>query len=953
MSKSNPPKVPIQRKTRPGVYRADQLAGLIIRFGGMGVLVAVLGISVYLAVVVLPLFSRGKADLIATGQLAVSQNQLAGGVISLQIDEQRTSMLLVNRQGIAFHISLHDGSVLEKINLIPQNTTLTSYAYNTSNGSLALGLSDGSAIVGTLDFKELVLPSPPELQNLPPGQTQSVPASTLQIDSNQPQQIVLAQRIDPDRIRIIQPNIQLSQPLPIKLHSDDASNTDPQPITLIDYIKIGPKQFLVASSHTGTASYSTIRTIRPLGGGPPRTKLRSTLFTLDSKSPDHLKLIADGTQILTIMNDGSCDRYNAAIPRTQPIKIIQSMQLLPADRSLTTLTMLLGSRTLLVGDNAGTIYAWFIARDPQAGTTDALNLVMGHKLQSTKNAISAIASSWRDRSIAIGSTSQSVVVRNVTSHKHVASIQSDVNDPILAIAMAPKNDGIVWIDNQARYSNASFEPGYPEITTKTLFGKVHFEGEPQGGYVYQSSAADDTAEIKLSLVPLIFGTIKATVFAMAFAIPLGVLAAIYSSEFLSPSVRRITKPVIEVMASVPSVVLGFFAAMIVAPFARDALPAILAALALIPLCAVLASHIYCKLLPTRITRSQRSKFQILSIALTLLIALVLSVPVGSAVQGWLFAPSQADLLLLAGSYEPVSEQDRPAWIGTRDALSLNDQRRLRAAGLAFRDGQVVRPVKPDSDEQMQTLMLSLKSRHLDQPDIRSWLDGNISNPWPGWFLALIAPAFAIVILAQYRLLPRSLIQKSQGFTGLIITFILSLTLAALGAYLLTSLSFDTRDSIFGTFSQRNSLVVGLIMGITIIPIIFTISEDSMLSVPNSLRSASLGAGATPWQTALRVVLPVAASGIFSACMIGLGRAVGETMIVLMATGNTPIMQWNAFSGMRTLAANIAVELPEAPVGTTHYRVLFLCGVVLFIMTFVINSTAEIVRQHFRRKNALL
>ena len=167
------------------------------------------------------------------------------------------------------------------------------------------------------------------------------------------------------------------------------------------------------------------------------------------------------------------------------------------------------------------------------------------------------------------------------------------------------------------------------------------------------------------------------------------------------------------------------------------------------------------------------------------------------------------------------------------------------------------------------------------------------------------------------------------------------------------MGFDPRDSIFGPFSQRNTLVVGLIMGIAVIPIIYTIAEDAIRSVPDSLRSASLGVGATPWQTAVRVVLPVAASGIFSAIMVGLGRAVGETMIVLMATGNTPEMSLNIFSGFRTLAANIAVELPEAPRASTHYRVLFLCGLVLFAMTLVINTSAEFVRQHFRKKNAAL
>ncbi|MCC6285830.1 MAG: ABC transporter permease subunit [Phycisphaerales bacterium] len=151
--------------------------------------------------------------------------------------------------------------------------------------------------------------------------------------------------------------------------------------------------------------------------------------------------------------------------------------------------------------------------------------------------------------------------------------------------------------------------------------------------------------------------------------------------------------------------------------------------------------------------------------------------------------------------------------------------------------------------------------------------------------------------------------------------------------------------------MRNTLVVGVIMGFAIIPIIYTISEDAMRSVPDALRLASLGAGATPWQTTLRVVVPVAASGIFSACMIGLGRAVGETMIVLMATGATPEINWNIFAGFRTLAANIAIELPEARAGSAHYRLLFLCGLVLFAFTIIINSCAELVRRRVRARIA--
>ena len=155
------------------------------------------------------------------------------------------------------------------------------------------------------------------------------------------------------------------------------------------------------------------------------------------------------------------------------------------------------------------------------------------------------------------------------------------------------------------------------------------------------------------------------------------------------------------------------------------------------------------------------------------------------------------------------------------------------------------------------------------------------------------------------------------------------------------------------FDQRNALIIGIAMGFAVIPTIFSIAEDAIFSVPKHLTSGSLALGATPWQTLVRVVLPSASPGIFSAVMIGFGRAVGETMIVLMATGNTPVMDFSIFEGMRTLSANVAVELPESEVDSTHYRILFLAAFVLFIFTFFFNTVAEIVRQRLRKKYASL
>ena len=175
------------------------------------------------------------------------------------------------------------------------------------------------------------------------------------------------------------------------------------------------------------------------------------------------------------------------------------------------------------------------------------------------------------------------------------------------------------------------------------------------------------------------------------------------------------------------------------------------------------------------------------------------------------------------------------------------------------------------------------------------------------------------------------------------------SLAWIAGAVFDAIGWDLRGSLLGTYVQRNAMIVGFIMGFAIIPIIYTISDDALSSVPESLRAASLGCGATQWQTAVRVIIPTATSGLFSALMIGLGRAVGETMIVLMAAGNTPVMEWNLFNGFRTLSANIAVELPEAVKDSTHYRMLFLAALALFALTFVLNTIAEVVRLRFRKR----
>jgi len=374
-----------------------------------------------------------------------------------------------------------------------------------------------------------------------------------------------------------------------------------------------------------------------------------------------------------------------------------------------------------------------------------------------------------------------------------------------------KYESLFLLDQEAKLHVFALEDRHPETSFMALFGKVWYEGGDRPEYRWQSTGGSDEFEPKLSLVPLIFGTLKGTLYAMLFAVPIALFAALYTSQFLHPSHRVFVKPTMEIMASLPSVVLGFLAALWLAPILEDRIPSLLAVTVSLPIAAFLFGRVWSGL-PIRCRLWVRPGLEYLA-----------------------FLP----LLLLVGW---------AAW---------SSGHWIEQAVFAVTD--------PTSG--------------VRSGDFRRW--------WP---------------------------------------------------------------AVTGTpFEQRNSVVVGFMMGFAVIPIVFTIAEDALSNVPATLRSGSLALGASRWQTAIRVVLPTASPGIFSGLMVGLGRAVGETMIVVMATGNTPILSLNPFSGMRTLSANTAVELPEAPQGGTLYRTLFLGAMVLFLMTFVVNTFAEVLRQHLRER----
>lgn len=460
-----------------------------------------------------------------------------------------------------------------------------------------------------------------------------------------------------------------------------------------------------------------------------------------------------------------------------------------SDNGITAVKFIYGDNSILVADQAGNVSAW-----------QTNSLTRFKELPSGLQHITGFSAGNRSKLYTAIDAQGQLQANYLTSTRQLASVHKQ---GVLTASIAPRDDAFITVSPNAAVLWQLDAP-HPEINFNTLFRPVWYENYPHPEHVWQSSSASDDFEPKLGLLPLIYGTIKATFYALLLVLPLSIFAAIYVNQCASARCRAIIKPVIEILASLPSVVIGFLAAMWLAP--------------------VLQTHL-------------------LAFAITALLL-----------------PAMFMLFVFCWSLLP--------------------QHPLIAR---IEQGQQYLLILP-------VLCISYLIAHTCAQPAEAYL-------FQGDFLIWIYETFGI----QY--------------------------------------------------DQRNSIVIAFALGFAVAPIIFSITEDSLATVPPTLTSSSLALGASKWQTIWRVLLPSASPGIFAASIIGLGRAVGETMIVLMATGNTPIMDISPFNGMRTLAANIAVEVPEAPVDSTLYRTLYLCAALLFVMTFCFNTIAELVRTKLRGRYA--
>jgi phosphate transport system permease protein len=737
----------LQRKRRIRALK-DRFARWAVSVGGLAVLGAITLIFFYLAYVVLPMFQGASLDSRKPVQVAWLNE--AATPLLLTLEEQNQMAMRLDQNGKVQFFDAKKMQPLSSVQLpIPADVQIASVGQDQPGSNrVALGLSNGKVLVFQHVYK---LSYPDDVQTITPKIEYPFGEAPIELD---PQ----GRALDHMGVSLNGGTLMLTGSTGTELH----------------VLKLGREENMM----TGEVTLSEERIALAQIAEPIKALI------ID---PRHLWLYVVNGRATADVFDMRSNSLNGRY------KLLEDGKL-----EVSNATSLLGGISLMIGDSSGGIAQWFMVREAD----DKAVLKSIRSFQLADSPIIQILPEERRKGFFALDAKGNLGIFHSTAHRTL--LVEPVAEGQALAALSPRANRVL-VESDGQLQRLIVDNPHPEISWSSLWGKVWYENYDAPGYVWQSTSASTDNEPKLSLAPLAFGTLKAAFYAMLLAAPLAIAAAIYTAYFMAPAMRRKVKPVIELMEALPTVILGFFAGLFLAPYVEGHLPGIFSLLLFTPIGILLAGYLWSRLPESIRLRVPDGWESAMLIPVILLIGYV-SLAMSGHVENWLF------------------------------------------------DG-----------------------------NMRMWLSNDLGIP----------------------------------------------------------------------FDQRNALVVGLAMGFAVIPNIYSIAEDAVFSVPKSLTFGSLALGATPWQTLARVVILTASPGIFSAVMIGMGRAVGETMIVLMATGNTAIMDMNIFEGLRTLAANVAVEMPESEVGGTHYRVLFLSALVLLGFTFVMNTLAELVRQRLRVKYASL
>ena len=730
----------------------DVATRYLMALGGISVIIAIVLIAFYLLYVVIPMFRPATVTPVAAYP---APGDARAATLLYALEEQRELGLRVTAAGQVIFFNAATGAIRKTIDLaLPAGVSITAAATgDPTQRMVGLGLSDGCVLFFKHDY---AVSYPNDVRLITPGVLFPFGPAPLP---------VLA-----DRTAVRQLAVQY----------------DDEQATIAAHDGQGGLTLLALTKQTALFG-DEFEIIREQGR-----------IMLDTAAVSALRIDVEQRELYIAASPGHVYFYDI-LDKPRP-ELVQKIVAVDEGAEITAIEFLAGGISLLVGDSSGQIAQWFPVRDDDNNYT--LERIRAFNRQQAP--ITAIAPEHARKGFAALDASGRLGLYHTTAHRNVW-LGDLAEAPPGRITLAPRANAALIETGGDTLHFWHLQNEHPEISFKSIWGKVWYESRQGPEYIWQSSSASSDFEPKFSLTPLAFGTFKAAFYAMLFAIPLAIMGAIYTAYFMAPRMRQVVKPTIEIMEALPTVILGFLAGLWLAPFVELHLPGMFIMLLLVPLSIILAAA------------------------------------------GWAVLPAAIKYKVPAG-----------------------------------------------------------------------------------WEAALLIPVVILAVVVSIRI--------SQPVEQLLFAGNMPLWLSQ-------EMGID--------YDQRNSLVVGLAMGFAVIPTIFSISEDAVYSVPKHLTTGSLALGATTWQTMMRVILLTASPGIFSAVMIGLGRAVGETMIVVMATGNTAIMDMNIFEGFRAMSANIAVEMPETEVNSTHYRILFLGALVLFMITFFFNTIAEIVRQRLRKKYSSL
>ncbi|HHT00363.1 MAG TPA: ABC transporter permease subunit [Thiomicrospira sp.] len=724
----------------------DSVSKYGISTGGIGVIFSVLLIMFFLMYVVFPLFVPATIEKSAEYSLPGGQSEKT---LYYGVDEYQSSGMRFTESGKLLGFKVDDGSTNFSETLPLNGEQISAYTVvDELKHIVAFGLTDGSVIFAQYGYD---VSYPNDVRTITPKVTYPFGEEPLELADGEITHLA---------VKVFESEMRLAY-----------QKKDSKSIEIKEFTKT---ESMLTDSITLQEEYT----------GSFETTNDTSWLMIDTS----------GRHLYVISKTGVTDFYDIA--DIESPTLVQHVNLLSGSEKPTVIRFLLGDYSLMIGTNLGNVYQWFPVRDKQ----NHFALQKIRKFSVGKSPIESIGIELARKGFAVTDKTGMFHLFHSTAERNLGE-HSTGDGAAGFVTMSPRADGALVETANGRLIHIAIDNEHPDVSFSSLWSKVWYEGYEEPTYTWQSSSADSDFEPKFSLMPLTFGTIKAAVYSMLFAVPIAILAAIYTAFFMDKSTRQWVKPSVEMIEALPTVILGFLAGLWLAPYMEAHLPGFFSLLLILPIGIIAFGYIWSRL-PERIR---------------------LLIPVGK-----------------------------------------------RAV--------VMMPV---------VIFLGWFALQLSGPIEDLMFDGNMRH----WLTA------------------------SAGID----------------------------------FDQRNAMVIGFAMGFALIPTIFSVTEDAIYNVPSYLVNGSLALGASGWQTLVGVVLPTASPGIFSAIMLGFGRGVGETMIVLMASGNTPLMEVNIFEGMRTLSANLAVEMAEAEVASSHYRVLFLAGLVLFIFTFIFNTLAEVVRQRMRRK----